>query len=76
MNNRVIIILFILFMLIVAYSSLQKTAPQQSISPTPTIILQQVTPAPTAIPTIATPTSTLNAHPGFRVNGGGEAGDN
>lgn len=83
--NKVIISLFILFAVIVFFSSLQKishNSKANSLKLTPTIILEQITFAPsldatkispTLIPTI---TSAPVNFPQFKVTRSGEGSDN
>lgn len=81
MDNRLIIALFILFAFIVFFSSLQTITHTLQTTNTANKPADQHTtnsPVPTAIPTLfPTPTQIpiQIQHPGFRVNVGGEAGD-
>ncbi len=81
MNNKLIIALFILFALIVFFSSLQTISHTIQKTHTTTMpVNQQATnsPVPTATPTLSpipTQIPIQIQHPGFRVNVGGEAGD-
>ncbi len=81
MNNRLIIALFIVFMLIVLYSSLQSAdTKQQTVvaSPTPSAVISLPAVSATPVPPTPTLTPTLPPlqRPQFHVSGGGEAGDN
>ncbi|HVA97237.1 MAG TPA: hypothetical protein VND99_06280 [Candidatus Acidoferrales bacterium] len=80
MNNRVIIALFILFLLIVFLSSLQtasKSHKATAVTTSANSVIQRVTPPPSPIPT-AMPTPTLIPPPTlmpvqlpqYRINGG------
>ncbi len=80
MNNRLIIALFILFALIIFFSSLQTvthTLSSNSKSVPPTNLQATISPVlsagPTFLPT-ATQIPPQIQHPGYRVNVGGEGG--
>lgn len=85
MNNKFVIAIFILFVVIVFFSSLQTVSSTQKAESNARVLLQQVTLPPTPTPTPMsssaqaanpTPTSLPVFHPGFRINGGNsEFGD-
>lgn len=74
MNNKVIIILFILFVLIVFFSSLQTASQAQHVKIPVTTIVNQATPTPTVMQ-IALPTPTLIPLQHRSINRFGEGGD-
>ncbi len=81
MNNKLIVIIFVVFLLIVLVSSLQSIShPQKNIQKTTSSSITKIQNLP-----LATPTLTLTPipsqvqipiqRPGYRVNVGGEGGD-
>lgn len=80
MNNRLIIALFIVFMLIVLYSSLRTVlgTQQGAVPSTPSALTPSQVVSATPVPSTPTfaPTLPPLQPPQFHVSGSGEAGDN